>query len=87
MQTITISESYIKLVHETRAAQQAYFKASLEAKKTKQGIAFQLAKDLLREAKQLDQQLDEQTNQLMAQLHGSMTADQAIAAMKDLLNS
>jgi hypothetical protein len=79
---ITISPSYIALVYETRQAQIAYFHASVEAKKTKQGIAYQRAKDLLREAKALEVGLDTATASVMGSIHGTMTAEQAIAQMK-----
>jgi hypothetical protein len=84
--TITVPESYITLVWETREAQKSYFHASLEAKKTREGIAYQRAKDLLREAKNVEHQLDEETEKLMRELRGSMSADEAIAALRHELD-
>jgi putative sterol carrier protein len=85
--TITVPESYIALVWETREAQKSYFQASLEAKKTREGIAYQRAKDLLREAKNLESTLDQQTDFYMAELRGSMNASDAIAALRNELDS
>lgn len=81
-QTITVHASYIRLVYEAREAQKAYFEANQEAKRTRQGIAWQRAKDLLREAKNIEHQLDEATEKLMNELCGTMSADQAILAMR-----
>jgi galactokinase len=82
MKTLTIPESYLRLVYETREAQKAYFQASLEAKKTKQGIAYQRAKDLLSEAKRLEIQLDLTTGDHLGKINGEMTAEQALEAMR-----
>lgn len=80
--TITVSTDYVRSVDELLNLQQRYFEASAKAKKTKLGTDFQEAKDLLRECKELEFQLKAGTSKYMTEIYGSMTPQDAIAAMK-----
>lgn len=82
MKTITIPESYIALVHETREAQKAYFEAVVTAKKSGSPDAWKERNARLKESKALEATLDQQTAHYLTEIHGSMTAEQAIAAMR-----
>tara|TARA_R110002020_G_scaffold475112_1_gene708597 strand:+ start:732 stop:1034 length:303 start_codon:yes stop_codon:yes gene_type:complete len=80
--TIEIPESYVHQVEEVLNLQERYFEAAAKAKKTKLGYDFQESKDLLRECKQLEAKLRQDTASILGSIHGKMTADEAIAAMR-----
>lgn len=80
--TITIPSSYIKLVQETREAQQAYFEAVVTAKKTNTGEAWKARNERLKESKSLEATLDQQTAHYLGEIHGKMSADEAIKQMR-----
>lgn len=82
MNELTIPSSYIKLVQETREAQKAYFEAVIQAKKTNTGEAWKERNERLRESKALEARLDQDTAFYLAEIHGRMTADEAIAALR-----
>lgn len=82
MNAITIPSSYIQLVQETRDAQKAYFEAVIQAKKTNTGEAWKERNERLRESKSLEATLDQQTSFYLSEIHGRMTADEAIAALR-----
>ena len=86
MKTIQVSEAYVRLVLDLLDLQQKYFAKSAEAKRTKNGITFQEAKDILRECKQTESDLRLASNAILAGVNGSMTADQAIAALREQLD-
>jgi len=86
-ETITIKSGYIALVHETREAQKAYFEAVGRAKKSNTAEAWKERHDRLRESKALETSLDQQTACYLAMIRGSMSADDAIAAMRKDLDS
>lgn len=86
MKTITIPESYIALVHETREAQAAYFEAALAAKKSNTPDGWKERTIRLKESKALEASLDQQTAHYLGEIRGTMTAEQALAAMRDQLD-
>lgn len=84
--TITIPETYIHQVEEVLNLQERYFEAAAKAKQTKLGYDFQEAKNILRECKQLESKLRQDTAGHLRTIHGAMTPDVAIAAMRQQMD-
>lgn len=84
---ITVPDTYVRSVSEMLEIQRRYFEASAKAKQTKLGTDYQEAKDLLREAKALEGHVRKQTDYLMGIHFGKMTADEAIAALREQTDS
>lgn len=86
METITIPVSYIRKVDEVLSLQQKYFEKIKEAKKSNLGSLYQEAKDILRECKALEEELRVETKGILKSIYGSMTADEALKAMREQLD-
>lgn len=81
--TITVPDTYVRSVSEMLESQRRYFEASAKAKKTKLGSDFQEAKDLLRDAKALENQVRKHTDELLGNHFGKMTAEEALAKLRE----
>lgn len=80
--TITVPASYIKLASEVREAQEAYFAAAAQAKKQNTPAAWQERKEALLASKALESTFDQQTAFFLGEIHGKMSADEAIKQMR-----
>ena len=81
--TITVPDTYVRSVSEMLESQRRYFEASAKAKKTKLGSDFQEAKDLLRDAKALENQVRKHTDEILGNHFGKMTAEEALAKLRE----
>lgn len=81
--TITVPDTYVRSVSEMLETQRLYFEASAKAKKTKLGSDYQEAKDLLRQAKEIEARVRKHTNEILGNHFGKMTAEEALAKLRE----